>query len=64
MFRDRLFSVKPVRKAHEVVHNEDLRRELDFRHDADGAGLDVAKEKLEHFERSHSVSSYHSTSKV
>lgn len=44
---DRLFSVKPVRKAHETVHAEDAMREEEFRHDAEGAGLSVAKEKLE-----------------
>lgn len=44
---DRLFAVKPVRKAHRTVHEEDMMREEGFRKDAEGAGLSVAKEKLE-----------------
>jgi len=44
---DRLFAVKPVRRAHETVHEEDMMREEGFRKDAEGAGLSVAKEKLE-----------------
>jgi len=47
---DRLFEIKPVRKAHSRVHAEDTAREEEFRHDAEGAGLDVAKEKLDHIE--------------
>ncbi|EMC98331.1 hypothetical protein BAUCODRAFT_32364 [Baudoinia panamericana UAMH 10762] len=48
---DRLFQVKPVRKAHRQIHEEDMAREEEFRHDAEGAGLSVAKEKLEHHEK-------------
>ena len=50
-----MFSIKPVRKAHKQVHDEDAAREEEFRHDAEGAGLSVAKEKLEHVERSEEV---------
>ena len=49
---DRLFAVKPVWRAHETVHAEDAAREQEFRHDAEGAGLSVAKEKLQHIEKS------------
>ncbi|KAK4547730.1 hypothetical protein LTR36_000688 [Oleoguttula mirabilis] len=52
---DRLFEIKPVRKAHRQVHAEDAAREEEFRHDAEGAGLSIAKEKLEHLERSMEV---------
>lgn len=48
---DRLFEIKPVRKAHKTVHAEDAAREEEFRHDAEGAGLSIAKEKLEHVEK-------------
>ncbi|KAK5128509.1 hypothetical protein LTR85_003178 [Meristemomyces frigidus] len=48
---DRLFEIKPVRRAHSQVHAEDAIREEEFRHDAEGAGLSIAKEKLEHVER-------------
>ena len=44
---DRLFAVKPVRRAHSTVLQEDMDREEGFRHAAEGAGLSVAKEKLE-----------------
>ncbi|KAK0946407.1 hypothetical protein LTR29_002169 [Friedmanniomyces endolithicus] len=47
---DRLFDVRPVRHAHAVIHAEDEAREAEFRLDAEGAGLSVAKEKLEHHE--------------
>ncbi len=47
---DRLFDVRPVRSAHAVIHAEDEAREAEFRLDAEGAGLSVAKEKLEHHE--------------
>ena len=52
---DRLFAIKPVRKAHRQVHAEDAAREEEFRHDAEGAGLSIAKEKLEHLEKSEEV---------
>lgn len=52
---DRLFSVQPVRRAHRTIHDEDLIREREFRHDADDAGMDVAKEKLRDAERSDSI---------
>ena len=44
---DRLFAIKPVWRAHATIHQEDVMREEEFRHDAEGAGLSVAKEKLE-----------------
>jgi len=47
---DRLFELKPS-KAHAQVHAEDAAREEEFRQDAEGAGLSIAKEKLEHVER-------------
>ncbi|KAI4721903.1 quinate permease [Aureobasidium sp. EXF-10727] len=40
---DRLFEIKPVRKANKVVIEEVRLREEEFRHDAEGAGLDAAK---------------------
>ncbi|KAK6004315.1 hypothetical protein QM012_008177 [Aureobasidium pullulans] len=40
---DRLFEVRPVRKANKVVIQEVRLREEEFRHDAEGAGLDAAK---------------------
>jgi hypothetical protein len=43
---DRLFEIKPVRKAHKIVVNELAREEESFRQDAEGAGLEVAKEHL------------------
>lgn len=49
---DRLFEVRPVRKAHATIHAEDAEKEEQFRHDAEGAGLSVAKEKHAHLERS------------
>lgn len=52
---DRLFDVKPVWRAHEAIHNDDLLREQEFRHYADGTGLSVAKEKLHHDERTNSI---------
>ena len=54
---DRLFAVRPARKAHTTVHNEDVTREAEFRHDADGAGLEVAKEKVFMEERKRSIGS-------
>jgi hypothetical protein len=48
---DRLFQVKPVWRAHATIHAEDASREVEFRHDAEGAGLSVAKEKLHHVEK-------------
>ena len=52
---DRLFEVKPVRKANKTIIAEDQARDREFRHDADGAGLTTAKEKLEHLESVHDV---------
>lgn len=48
---DRLFEIKPVRKANKIIIEEDRAREAEFRHDAEGAGLSVGKEKLEQVER-------------
>lgn len=52
---DRLFEIRPVWRAHDQIHDEDLLREHEFRQDADGAGLSVAKEKLQTLERASSV---------
>lgn len=52
---DRLFAVKPVWRAHSTIHNEDMMREEEFRHDAEGAGLSAAKEKLHHVEEKANV---------
>lgn len=48
---DRLFEIKPVRKANKIIIQQDRERDEEFRHDAEGAGLSVAKEKLDHVER-------------
>ncbi|KXL51157.1 hypothetical protein M433DRAFT_150938 [Acidomyces richmondensis BFW] len=48
---DRLFEIRPVHKANKLVHEEDAAREEEFRHDAEGAGLSVAKDKLEQVEK-------------
>lgn len=42
---DRLFAAKPIWKANQIILDEDRAREEEFRHDADGVGLDMAKEK-------------------
>lgn len=47
---DRLFEIKPTRKANAIVMAEVQAQEEEFRHDAEGAGLTVAKEKLGHLE--------------
>nr|POF03908.1 quinate permease [Quercus suber] len=52
---DRLFAVKPCSKANKIIHAEDAAREQEFRHDAEGAGLSVAKEKLDHYETTEEV---------
>lgn len=52
---DRLFAIKPVHRAHNMIHEEDATREAEFRHDAEGAGLDIAKEKMEHYENTQEV---------
>ena len=52
---DRLFLVKPIWRAHETIHREDMTREEEFRQDAEGAGLSVAKEKLQLVERKNSL---------
>ncbi|KAI7237355.1 putative quinate [Hortaea werneckii] len=48
---NRLFEIMPARKAHRTVHAEDEAREADFRHDAEGAGLSISKEKFDHVEK-------------
>ncbi|CAK4030511.1 Quinate permease [Lecanosticta acicola] len=48
---DRLFEIKPVRKANQIIIQQDQQRDADFRHDAEGAGLSIAKEKTEHVEQ-------------
>ncbi|KAK3078512.1 hypothetical protein LTS18_007322 [Coniosporium uncinatum] len=45
---DRLFEVKPTYKAHSILRKELRIQDEEFRHDADGAGLSVAKSRLEH----------------
>ena len=52
---DRLFDVKPVRKAHSTIRAEDALRAEEFRQDAEGAGLSVAKDKLQHVEKADEV---------
>lgn len=47
---DRLFEIKPVRKANKVVLEEVRLREEEFRHDAEGAGLDAAKQDVVYHE--------------
>lgn len=47
---DRLFEIKPTRTAHTIVMREVHEREEEFRHNAETAGLDVAKEKIGHYE--------------
>jgi sugar porter (SP) family MFS transporter len=47
---DRLFAVRPVRKAHQIMVEELAREDESFRHDAEGAGIEAAKE---HFKSSH-----------
>lgn len=47
---DRLFEIKPVGNANKIVIEENRLREEEFRHDAEGAGLSAAKEKLGHYE--------------
>lgn len=47
---DRLFMVKPTRKAHKTILREVQEEDLQFRHDAEGAGLDISKE---HFKSAH-----------
>lgn len=47
---DRLFEIRPVRQANQIIIAEDRARDAEFRHDATGAGLSAAKEKVEHFE--------------
>lgn len=52
---DRLFAIRPCSTANRIVHDEDAAREEEFRHDVEGAGLSVAKEKLDHFEHTEEV---------
>jgi hypothetical protein len=50
---DRLFEIKPVTKANRTIMAELREQEVEFRHDADGAGLSAGKEigKSSHFEK-------------
>ncbi|GAM83320.1 hypothetical protein ANO11243_013070 [Dothideomycetidae sp. 11243] len=48
---DRLFSIRPVRKAHGIVIEETRAEEAEFRHEADGAGLTAEKTRMSHVER-------------
>ncbi|KAG8630964.1 hypothetical protein KVT40_000104 [Elsinoe batatas] len=54
-YMDRLFEVKPVWQANKTVLAEVRQRDEDFRHDAEGADLTVAKEKLDKLERTSDV---------
>ncbi|PNS14108.1 hypothetical protein CAC42_6621 [Sphaceloma murrayae] len=54
-YMDRLFEVKPIWNANKIVIAEAQARDAEFRHDADGADLSVAKEKLEKMERTSDV---------
>lgn len=47
---NRLFEVKPVRKAHAIVMQEVHDAEEEFRHDAEDAGLSLEKSKVSHVE--------------
>lgn len=49
-YMDKLFETKPIRNANKIVLEEVRQQEQEFRHDADGAGLSAAKEKLGHYE--------------
>lgn len=44
---DRLFSIKPVWKAHGTVLAEIREHEEEFRHEAEGAGLSVEKSQFD-----------------
>jgi hypothetical protein len=44
---DRLFSIKPVWKAHGTVLTEIREHEEEFRHDAEGVGLAAEKSQFE-----------------
>ena len=50
---DRLFEVKPVRKANRTILGELREEDAEFRQDAEGAGLSAAKDTMtgEHFEK-------------
>jgi hypothetical protein len=47
---DRLFEVKPVWKANNIILEEDRLRDEEFRHDAEVVGVDIAKDKHIHNE--------------
>lgn len=47
---DRLFEVKPVWRANNIILDEDRIREEEFRHDAEVVGVDIAKDKHIHNE--------------
>jgi hypothetical protein len=47
---DRLFEVKPVWRANQIILDEDRLRDEEFRHDADIVGIDMTKEKHAHTE--------------
>jgi hypothetical protein len=52
---DRLFEIKPVRKANKIVLEEVRLRDEEFRHDAEGAGLDAAKDEVIYHENTGKV---------
>lgn len=54
-YMDRLFEVKPIWNANKIVIAEVQQRDAEFRHDAEGADLSVAKEKLDRYERTSDV---------
>ncbi|KAF4551738.1 Sugar (and other) transporter-like protein 6 [Elsinoe fawcettii] len=54
-YMDRLFEVKPIWRANKLVLDEVRLRDEEFRHDAEGADLTVAKEKADKLERTSDV---------
>ncbi|KAL1301825.1 hypothetical protein AAFC00_006011 [Neodothiora populina] len=52
---DRLFSIRPVRRANTVVLEEVRLREEKFRHDVESADLSTAKDKVRHRENIEAV---------
>jgi sugar porter (SP) family MFS transporter len=48
---DRLFEIRPASGANKIVMTELAQEDQEFRHDAEGAGLSVSKEKTAHLEQ-------------
>jgi hypothetical protein len=49
---NRLFEIRPCRKANAIVMREVQEAEAEFREDAEGAGLSLEKSKVAHVEDS------------